>query len=416
MRGERPAVAPRAGPLLLRVRRLLLAADAWIEDGGLLVERGRIARVLRHPSAVRRASAARTVELGEGLATPGLVNAHAHLELSGLAGRLPRGGGFTAWVGALLAARAERGPALLARDAARGARRLLATGTTTAGDVDTTGAGLAAARDARAGEGPRRVLYREVLDAWDPGRTAGALAAVRRGLRETDALREGLSPHAPFTASPALLRGAADIARRRGLPVAIHWSESADEREWLERGAGPLARVLPAGPGRTGLELLRAAGLLGPRTALIHGNLPRRGEPALLARAGATLVHGPGSHAFFGREPFPLARYRRAGVRLALGTDSLASNADLDLRREMALLRASHPGLAPGFVWSMATAGGARALGLARDVGRIVPGAFADLSVFACAARTPRAAVEELTAGLPDVLAVLVGGVPVQAE
>jgi cytosine/adenosine deaminase-related metal-dependent hydrolase len=124
-------------------------------------------------------------------------------------------------------------------------------------------------------------------------------------------------------------------------------------------------------------------------------------------------VHCPGSHAFFGRAPFPLERYRRAGVALALGTDSLASNADLDLRREMALLRASHPGLAPARVWELATEGGARALGLARAVGRLAPGAFADVAVFACAARTPRAALEELTAGLPEVQAVVLGGIPV---
>jgi cytosine/adenosine deaminase-related metal-dependent hydrolase len=70
----------------------------------------------------------------------------------------------------------------------------------------------------------------------------------------------------------------------------------------------------------------------------------------------------------------------------------------------------AHPGLAPARVWAMATEGGARALGLTQEVGRLAPGALADLAVFACAARSPRAAVEELTGGLPAVLAVLLGG------
>jgi cytosine/adenosine deaminase-related metal-dependent hydrolase len=390
---------------------MLVAPGDWVADGGLVLAGGRVARVLRSPSAVRRAGTAGVLEL-EGLVIPGLVDAHAHLELGGLGAELPGGGGFTAWVGALLAARGARSPAALRAGARRDAARLLATGTTAIGDVDTTGAGLAAALARRASGPPRPrvVLYREVLDAWDPRRTAAALAGVRCALRRRVDLVEGISPHAPFTASPDLLRAAAALARRRSLPIAVHWSESEDERAWLERGDGPLARVLPPGPRRAGLDLLAEAGLLGPRTALIHGNLPRRGEPARIARAGASVVHCPGCHAFFGRAPFPLERYLRAGVPLALGTDSRASNADLDMRREMALLRASAPGLSPERVLAMATAGGARALGLGAEIGALCPGLRADLVAFDVRARGRRAALDELTAGRPDVLAVLVGG------
>ena len=96
-----------------------------------------------------------------------------------------------------------------------------------------------------------------------------------------------------------------------------------------------------------GLDRIEAAGLLGRRTSLVHGNYPSSGELPRIARSGATVVHCPGSHAFFRREPFPLARYRRAGVPIALGTDSAASNGSLDMRREMALLRRAHAGLAP---------------------------------------------------------------------
>jgi cytosine/adenosine deaminase-related metal-dependent hydrolase len=391
---------------VFRLRRCLLDAEHWVEDGGLLVLRGRVHRVLCSRAAVRRAGA-RVLDLGHGIVTAGLVNAHAHLELSGLAGLLPAARGFAAWVGDLLRARAARGPEALERDAAAGAQRLLLTGTTTVGDIDTTGAGL---RAARAGAGPRRVLYREVLDAFDPARRRSALASVRRGWRARADLSEGLSPHAPFTASPELLRGVARIACARRLPVAIHWSESAEELLWLERGAGPFAALLPASPKRRGLDAIREAGLLGPRTALIHGNLPRRGEPALLAEAGATLVHCPGTHAFFGREAFPWARYRRAGVRLALGTDSLASNLDLDLRRELSLARDAAPELPPARLWRMATENGAAALGLAGAVGTLRAGACADLAWFAAEPRSLRAALEVLTAGEPDVLGVWLGG------
>jgi len=129
------------------------------------------------------------------------------------------------------------------------------------------------------------------------------------------------------------------LVRRRRLAVAIHWSETAAERAWLEEGQGPLAAVLGTSPRTSGLDLLEAAGLLASSTALVHGNHPRRDEAARLAAHGVSLVHCPGTHAFFGREPFDFERALRAGVRIALGTDSLASNEELDLRREARLLR-----------------------------------------------------------------------------
>lgn len=370
-------------------------------------------RVLRSPAAVRRAGrGARVIDAPDGVLTPGMVNAHAHLELGGLAGQVSGDEGFSAWVGTLLSARGSRSGRQLERDAARGAARLLATGASTVGDIDTTGAGL---RAALSGVGPSRIIFREVLDAWDHERTEGALAAVARGLPRRRGLKEGISPHAPFTTSLALLRGAQRIARRRSLPVSIHWSESEDEVLWLESGEGPLRDVLPASPRTRGLDLIEEAGLLGPQTSLIHGNLPQRGEPARLARAGSSLVHCPGTHAFFSREPFPLERYRRAGVNLALGTDSLASNTDLDLRAELAILRESAPGLSPVAAWTMATTGGARALGLEGQCGELYPGAQADVFCFAVSASSRLAALEELTGGRPQIRAGWLAGRPLPA-
>ena len=92
---------------------------------------------------------------------------------------------------------------------------------------------------------------------------------------------------------------------------------------------------------RRAIRALERAGLLGSRTALIHANWPGPGEVERVAAAGAMVVHCPGSHAFFDRAPFPLDRYRAAGIPVALGTDSAASNAALDMRREMRLLRNS---------------------------------------------------------------------------
>lgn len=386
---------------LLHARWLLADAHTLCESGGVLVADGRVQRVLQGAGAVRRALAAEpahVTDLGVAVLTAGLVNAHAHLDLTALADQVPGDAGFGAWIARLLEVRAVTDDRDLTAGVRKGADRLLATGTTAVGDIDTARLSPHVLCEHPLGA----VVYREALDAGDPARTRAVLEEVAQPLAVE--LREGLSPHAPFTVSPALFEGLGALARARALPVAIHWSETEAEVQWLEDGGGPLAPLLGSSPRRTGLDLIEAAGLLGPGTALIHGNHPRPEEPPRLAAAGVTLVHCPGTHRFFGRAPAPLDAYLDAGVSLALGTDSRASNADLDLRREMAWLREAHPGLDPARVWEMATHGGARALGL--DSGRLAEGAPADLAAFAVTGGDHLAILEELTAGIPDVVTV----------
>ena len=395
---------------VFRARRLLPTADTWIEDGGLLVERGRVVRCLSSPAAVRRAvrAGAREVDLGDAVVTPGLVNAHAHLELSGLAGQLPRGPDFRAWVTRLMELRARRSARRLQADARAGADAALATGTTCLADVDSVGA----SERGLVGHALRCVLFREVLDAQDPTRTAAALRRVARSLPRRARRLEGLAPHAPFTVSPALFEGLGAVARRRGLPVSMHWSETEQEVHWLESGEGPYTAWLGPSPRRSGLDLLEAAGLLRAPLALVHANFPRPGELARVARAGAVIVHCPRSHAWFERPAFPLARALRAGVPVALGTDSLASNDDLDLHAEAAVLGAGRGGPAPEVLWRMLTENGARALGLGGRVGALVPGAWADLNLYEPGRGERQAFLERVTAAAAGLRGSYVAGQP----
>lgn len=392
--------------MILAARAVLVDAQRWVEGGGLWIEGGRVRRVLLSRRAVLRARARgeRVREFEDLVLTPGLVDAHAHLDLGALLERVPAAGGFAAWVRALLAARSGLSRRELERGVRAGARALLAGGTTAIGDIDATGTCARLAREL----GARLVVFREVLDAWDPARTPSARRLLRRRRPTGARVQAGLSPHAPYTTSSALLAEVRAVSARHALPLAIHWAETQAEGAWLERGTGALAGLLPSAPLRSGLELLDAAGLLARHTVLVHGNHPRADEFELLARRRVTLVHCPGTHAFFARDRFPLERYRAAGVPLALGTDSLASNSTLDMRREMALLRAAFPRLDPAEVFAMATANGARALAL--PAGHLRAGAAADVVAWRLAARTRRAALEELSAGQPAVQDVLVAG------
>jgi cytosine/adenosine deaminase-related metal-dependent hydrolase len=207
-----------------------------------------------------------------------------------------------------------------------------------------------------------------------------------------------------------LFAAAAALARRRALPVAVHWSETEAEVAWLERGAGPLAALLGPSPRLRGLELIERAGLLRAPLALIHGNHPARGEPQRIARSGAVVVHCPGSHAWFERAPFPWRVYLDAGVRLALGTDSLASAESLDLGRELRLARAAAPWLEPRALFAMATEGGALALGQSGRLGTLAPGAHADVLAHQVRASNARAAFEQLTGAGAPLAAVWVAG------
>ncbi len=396
------------GDLLVTARSLLLRSDRWLEQGALWLRAGRVVSVARGRAGIERVArhCSRRIDLGDVLLAPGWVNAHAHLELGALAGRTPRAAAFGAWVRTVLAEKSRCVAAQFETAVLDGARVSLAGGATTVADIDSTGA------TSRVGAqlAGRVWAMRELLDAHDAARTPGELARVRRKLRCGAHLHEGFSPHAPFTVSPALARGISALARRRGAPVAVHWSETEAEIEWLRNGAGPLAALLGPSPRCSGLELLAQAGLLRAPLALVHGNHPQRGEPERIARAGAVVVHCPGSHAWFGRAPFAWRRYLRAGCTVALGTDSLASNESLDMRRELRLARAAAPWLPLECLFDAATVAGAQALGERGSLGELSPGALADFAAYRCAVRSRDEALEALLDPAVAVDSVWVGG------
>jgi len=400
----------RNGATLLRCRWLLRGAYDAAEDGAVILQRGRVVEVATGGAAARLVRAA-TVPVVDvpGLLAPGLVDAHAHVELSALHGRVPSKGGFVPWIAALIRERDATPRADLIAAAQRGAAALARSGVTTVGDIDSLGWIEGALVDSPL----RWVFLREVLDGGRSARAARVLAALDAFLAEAQRVAEsrtsvggspgglrlrGLSPHAPHTVSATLMRALG--ARRAGNAVQVHWAETTEEVQFLASGGGPFERLLGSashfqrllGPRRptTGLARLASAGLL-EGVSLVHGNHPGPAEPTQIAAAGASVVHCPGTHRFFGREPFPWRVYQEAGVTLALGTDSLASNDELDMLRELTLARSAMPEVDPREFVAAATRGGALALGLggrprrpleAPALGRIDPGAVADLVEF----------------------------------
>jgi cytosine/adenosine deaminase-related metal-dependent hydrolase len=336
-------------------------------DGVLVVERGRVAEWRARPP-----KGSRVVDPGGRTLVPGLVCAHSHLVHTHLAGATRRRR-FAGWIRQVLAS-----PAPAFDSTASGARALLSRGVTALGDHDPDGSGARAMEAA----GLRGIAFREFL-AFDPARGAqearAAAAAARRAA--TRGVRPGLAPHAPYTVAAGALREAS----RSALPISIHLAETEEEREWLGEGTGPLEKLLrergrrpsfPV-PRCSPVDVLEKAGLLRPGTLVVHANALSARELGRLARARCIAVHCPGTHGFFRRGDPPIRRWRAAGLRFALGTDSLASNDELDLLGEMSTLRAADPSIPAAAIVDAVTRGGAVALGL-RGAGSLRPGSWAD--------------------------------------
>jgi cytosine/adenosine deaminase-related metal-dependent hydrolase len=204
-------------------------------------------------------------------------------------------------------------------------------------------------------------------------------------------LRPGISPHAPYTVSPELVRSVAALSKAERFPVAMHLAESRDELELLASHRGKFVELLtsigawhPAAIPQ-GIQPRDYLGLLAGahQSLVIHGNYLTPSDWQFLAerRAAMSVVYCPRTHAYFGHEPYSLAGMLAAGVRVAVGTDSLASNPDLSLIAELRQIARQHPDVPPEQILYLGTLAGAEALGLAERLGSITTGKKARLAV-----------------------------------
>ncbi|HEX4413580.1 MAG TPA: amidohydrolase family protein, partial [Lacipirellulaceae bacterium] len=225
---------------------------------------------------------------------------------------------------------------------------------------------------------------------------------------------QGISPHAPYTVSPLLLRPLVTLAHHQNLPVAMHLAESREELQFVKEGAGPFKDLLEdrsmwdseAVPrGSTPHDYLRTLADA-PRALVIHGNYLEDDELDFLGthRDRMSLVYCPRTHTYFDHSPYPLTAALKHGVRVALGTDSRASNPDLDLFMEMQHVARTHPNVNPHEILRMATLAGAEALGREAEFGSIRPGKVANLVALPLADAPLTAPTEALAALLANPL------------
>jgi len=367
-----------------------------IEHGAVCVEESRI-------TALGRAGDIATgkrvrLEFGNAVVTPGFVNAHTHLELTHLAGRVLPTRNFPSWLARLVAATGNDPPTkeCVQRAVADGVAQSLNAGVTTVGDITRN---PFATRGAIAETPIRAVSFGEVIAIGTRRHllTERIEAALNRD-HESHRLQIALSPHAPYTVEPDGLRRCARLAENQCVPLCIHAAETSDEAEFTRDASGAFAehlrtlgvwdRAIPAS-GLAPIPLLQTCGLLTPRTVLAHANYLSDADIDRVARSRASVAFCPRTHAAFKHTAHRYPKMLDAGVNVCVATDSLASNPSLSILDELRFLHKNDPQISCDQLLTMGTLAPAKALGLQKHVGSITPGKDADLVVIPLPAGAP---------------------------
>lgn len=392
---------------------LLPISSPPIEGGAIAVEDGLIAAVGTVRELRSAYAAAPVTDLPECVIMPGLVNAHTHLELTHFPAwkmrkeldYLPKR--YVEWVQQVVKVKRALQPGDLEHSLREGMRLCLESGTTAVGDILSDFSLIPLFRDTP-------LTGRLFLEAIGHEPThcrslVERMEALLQGLQGT--LLPGISPHTPHTVSKELFKALQALSEKLRVPKAVHLSETADEASFMHDTTGAIAdllypmaqweQYLPHPMRTTSTHFLDDLGVLDRSTLAVHAVHVTPDDVALLKARGVSVVLCPRSNdrLFVGCAPHRLLK--SAGVPLALGTDSLASNDSLSLWDEMRFLQQIAPEVfAPEELLTMATMGGARALKIGSSTGSLEPGKRADFQVLHCDA--------EDAATLPA--AVLAGG------
>jgi cytosine/adenosine deaminase-related metal-dependent hydrolase len=360
-------------------------AGPTVDNGAVAISGDRIAAVGAFDE-IMKSNTGDVLDLGERILLPGLINAHCHLDYTGLRGRIEPKNSFTDWIHAINAAREKLKPSDYLSSIECGLSEAARFGTTSIINFEAFPELPAQTTS------PLRVWWLgELIDVRAPD--SGANLADRTAQSLNQPGRWGLAPHAPFTASELLYRRCQEIAVRANVALSTHVAESREEMEMFRDRTGPLFQFLEsigrdmADCGNT-TPLCRFLQVVNDgrpndlsRWLVVHLNELSNNDMEMLSRLDSKfhVVHCPRSHRYFGHTPFQYQRLRDLGFNVCVGTDSLASNDNLDMLEEILLFIELHPGVSSRDILEMVTVNPARALQCEDLIGQIRPGSHADL-------------------------------------
>ncbi len=365
---------------LHRASWLLPMAGAMLPDGAVAVQGGTIVGCGRFKELQQNFAGTLVVDHPDCALMPGLINGHMHLELSHLAhlSHGPPAESFTGWIAGMLTEREALGvvgPHV--EDAAL--NQLQAqhdSGVIALADIGNT----PIARQL-VGKVPSLLFpFLEYL-----GLTRASLVPALKKLAKTED-DVACTAHAPYSTHPELIRALKKRADQFGHLFPIHVAEPVAEQEMLCEGKGELVDFLrqrgfyddsfqsAAIDIEGSVQYLHEIGVLNSRTLCVHAVHVSNDEILLLKKKQATVCLCPGSNRFVQVGRAPGAAYLQSGLLPAIGTDSVASNPEVSIWREMQLLAEDHPEVSPDDILKMATLGGAAALGIQTRYGTLAPG------------------------------------------
>jgi aminodeoxyfutalosine deaminase len=380
--------------MIIRARTVVTMDGAPIENGAVAVLGNRIVEVGRFDDVNTR-NAGNTVDLGEQVLLPGLINAHCHLDYTGLRGKIAPQKCFAEWIRAINAEKVKLSPDDYLASINEGFAEARKFGTTVVANLTAFPELISEVQP------PIRTWWcAELIDIRAPERASELIHAaieLLRSARPEPVLSKvegvaqwGLAPHALFTASRDLFRRCEQVAQRDNGLLTTHLAESREEMQMFRDASGPLYEFIksigrPINDCGNETPLGLFVGALGdralPQWIVAHLNELTESDFELLETFNSRfhIVHCPRSHNYFGHSPFAFDRLRSLGFNICLGTDSLASNETLSLFDEMRAFQNNFPQVSPEEILQMATVNPARALRSENALGQIRPGLGADL-------------------------------------
>lgn len=381
-------------------------------SSAILVRNGLIEDIGPEELIIRKHPRQKIYRFENAILLPGLVNAHVHLELPPLLETI-RAMTFPEWIRNLVIAKKTLTAGQYDAAARRNIAFLIATGTTTAGEICTHGRSPRFLKES----GLRCIIYREIIGM-------GPSASARRipfPLSSPAALiRHGISPHSPYTVSASLLQRIREASSRRKLRLAMHVAESPDETRLLRREASGLEDLYCAAGwepdwapvAASSLSYLRDQHILGPNLLAVHAVQVSDADVRILRRSRTPAAHCPRSNRETRVGTMPLRKMLAAGITIGLGTDSLASVPSLSMWDEMRYALDVHrrTGVKAEDILRLATESGAKALGLGREIGTIERGKRADIIAVPLPSRRTRDPFSDLLRETKTCIMSMVNG------
>jgi len=352
-----PVSPPRrdSRPILHRARLVVPITQPAIEDGAVVVAEGTILDVGPFPLLRRQWPEAPALDHDETALLPALVNGHAHLDLSALAGQIQPMGSMAEWIRSLLATREKFEEEHLEKARVLALDSLRTFGTGIVGDTNSSGS-------FSRGQPNEVVITQTFVEVFGLHTQSLEVAidqlppAARKILADNQE-SVSLAAHAPYTTSATLLRQVKEWGTARAKMISVHAAESEEEIHFLHSGQGPLRDLLEERghePDRWEVPGCGTVTYLDPLTLCVHAVHLSSEEVQILQRSGTGVCLCPRSNLFIGHGLAPVEQLLEAQISCSIGTDSLASNADLNLFEEMAVL-IEECSISPDVVLTMAT-------------------------------------------------------------